>query len=155
MNKTLHYIKLTLLLIFGFFLTIFMIKSFKVAFDKNINYSLSYHIISICILYVTYLVLDIYDTFKKRSYLYNTKHNIISIIAIVIILLLFIRTLYDPSFLSNVHNLKSYYGDISNYYFYYLFELNIAYIESNTLYIDIILGLLIVYRFINYKKSTK
>lgn len=154
MNKILHYTKITLLLILTFFLTIFMIKSFKAAIKLD-EYSISYHLISISILFIIYLSLSIYDTFKKKDYLYNTKHNIISIIVIVIILLLFIRTLYDPSFLANVSNIKSYYPIDVTEYCYYLFELNIAYIESNTLYIDILLGLLILYRFLNHKKSTK
>lgn len=152
MNKLLNYLKIALLLTLTIFITIFMFKSFRAAIKLDF-YTVSYHLISICILFIAYLALNIYDFFKKKSYLYNTKHNIISIVCITIILLLFIRVLYDPTFLANVPNFNSYYSDKIDYYYY--FELNIAYIESNTLYIDIILGLLIVYRFINYKKSTK
>lgn len=155
MNKTLHYIKLTLLLVLAFFLTIFMIKSIRTTIKID-EYSISYQLISICILFVGYVALTIYDIFKKKTYLYNKRHNIISIIGIATILLLFIRTLYDPSFLSNVSNLESHYGiEFKHYYRYYFFELNIAFIESSTLYIDIVLSLLILYRFLNYKKSTK
>ena len=143
---------MALLLTLTIFITIFMVKSFKAAIKLDF-YTVSYHLISICILFITYLGLNIYDFIKNKSYLHNTKHNIISIVCITIILLLFIRVLYDQTFLANVSNFHSYYSDRLDYYYY--FELNIAYIESNTLYIDIVLGLLILYRFLNHKKSTK
>lgn len=154
MNKFSKCLRILIIIALTVFISIFMFKTIRCVM-KIEEYSISYQIVSLCIFFIAYLVLNIKDIIKNSKINNNTKYNVLSCIALLIISLLFIRALYDPSFLANVKNYKvNRVVNTGKLYYSYFFQYNIMYIESNVLYIDLLFVLLILYRFVN-KKSTK
>ncbi len=154
MNKFFKYLRILIVIALTVFISIFMFKTLR-CIKKIEEYNISYQIISLCICFIIYIALNIKDLIKRDKINNNTRYNILSCVALLIISLLFIRALYDPSFLANVKNYRI--GRVVNtgkIYYNYFFQYNIMYIESNVIYIDLLLILLILYRYVN-KKSTK
>ena len=148
MNNLLKYFRILLTILLMVFISIFMYKTIK-SIIKIDAYGISYQLISICFIFFIFLVFTIKDIIKKEIINTNSWYNVLSCIALLIVLLIFLRVLYDPSFIVNVKEKL----DIP-YFKTYFFQYSITYIESHTLYINLLFILIMLYRHINLK-STK
>lgn len=148
MNNLLKYLRILLTIILAVFISLFMYKTIK-SIIKIDSYGISYQLLSICIVFLIFIVFFIKDIVKKEKININTRYNILCCVALLVILLIFLRVLYDPSFIVNVKQKLN----IPNFK-YYFFQYSITYIESHTIYINLLFILLMIYRHINLK-STK
>lgn len=100
-------------------------------------------------MYLLYIVLNIKDIIKKNKIDKDKKYNIIQIVMLLIMILIFLRTLYDPSF---IYNSSKYIGILKELNQGYLEESRdqtILYLLQNIPYFIGLLILLLIYRKIN------
>lgn len=133
MDKFLLVIKNILLIISVVLLELF-IKEF---------YFATFQLFLFKILLLIVLFLSIKDLIQKNNI--GNKYNILSIVSFVFISFIFLRSLYDPSF---IYNSKYYIGTAFNSYK----DINFYYTIQNMPYLITMLALLIGYREINIKK---
>ena len=142
MSKIIRYI---LTLILTTLITIYTIKN-------NITGQSYFVFLSI---YLLYIVLNIKDIIKNNKIDKDKKYNIIQIVMLSIMILIFLRTLYDPSF---IYNSSKYIGILKELEQGYLEESRdqtILYLLQNIPYFIGLLILLLIYRKINmeYQES--
>lgn len=125
----------------------------------NIKYISIYGLSSIGILIYLILLLILLICFIKdfiNKIEINRKYDILFIVVEVIISLILIRTLYDPSFIYNSNYYSNIIGKLnSNYYSSNLSDtqyINLLYLNQNSLYFIILLVLLLMYRKLNMPK---
>lgn len=148
MNKLIKIFKYILLILLFILISIFVYKFY-------LKYPLSFTgimfklntIIMYILLFVIY-IFNIMDLFRKKHKINNeSKYNLITIIGIIPVIIIFIRILFDKTILSNIST-----GYISKEL---LIKEGYSFIEYNSYIIIIISILLILYRIINVRKSTK
>ena len=107
-----------------------------------------------CFIYVAllfiFIILNIKDYIKKNKIQYDNKYNLISIISLLMMLFILLRTLYDTNFIYNSSNVKLLTGieNIEESLKYY----NILYFYQNLWWFILLFGLLFLYRKINMDK---
>lgn len=141
MSKIIRYILTTILTI--------LITMYTLRFGMQ---SLSYFIfISI---YILYLILNIKDLIRKNKIIDNKKFNILSIISLSIMILIFARTLFDPSFIYNSHKYLNEIKQIENGIYVEETQYQvILYLLQNVYYFIGLILLLLIYRTINMEKQ--
>lgn len=126
----------------------------------NIKYISIYGLTSIgffiyLILVSILLISFIKDLIDKKEV--NKTYDILFIIVEIIISLIFIRTLYDPSFIYNSNYYISIIGELKNGHFGSNLSdiqyINLLYLDQNSWYFIILLVLLLAYRKINMPKT--
>lgn len=100
-------------------------------------------------IYLLYIILNIKDIIKKNTINENKKYNILQIISLSIMTFVFIRTLYDPSFLINSSKYKSILKELGEGYFEEAQDQTILYLLQNMPYFIGLLVLSLIYRKIN------
>jgi len=104
-------------------------------------------------IFLLYIILSIKDIIKKNKIDNNKKYNILQIIMILIMILVFIRTLYDPSFLINSTKYTSKLKDLGEEYLVEAQDQTILYLLQNIPYFIGLLILSLIYRKINMEKQ--
>lgn len=104
-------------------------------------------------LYILYILLSIKDIIKKNNIKDNKKYNILQIIVLSIMTLVFIRTLYDPSFLYNSKYLKQLKEIQNGIYVENAQYETILYLLQNINYFIALIILILIYRKINMEKQ--
>lgn len=145
MNKALSITKSTLGIIIAILIIIF-IKEYTYI---NINFLLFSALFSILI------ITNIKDYIMKNKIQLNNIYNILSIITLSIIIIIFLRTLYDPNL---IYNSSNYVNQVKERFINsnYLDELkwyNTLYLYQNLLYFLVLLTSLLIYRKINMEKQ--
>lgn len=100
-------------------------------------------------IYLLYIILNIKDIIKKNTINENKKYNILQIISLLIMIFIFLRTLYDPSFLINSSKYKSILKELGEGYFEEAQDQTILYLLQNIPYFIGLLILSLIYRKIN------
>lgn len=100
-------------------------------------------------IYLLYIILNIKDIIKKNKINENRKYNLLQIISLLIMIFIFLRTLYDPSFLINSSKYKSILKELGEGYFEEAQEQTILYLLQNIPYFIGLLILSLIYRKIN------
>ena len=144
MHKTLEIIKNILLTI----LTLLIIKYITI-FHNFVTFG---YILFLTLFSLT-LILTIKDYIKKNKIQKDKTYLIIQIISFSIISFIFIRTLYDKSFLYNSKQyvnefLLNHPNEIDT-----LKQYNVLYLYQNMMYFIILLSLTLIYRKINIEKK--
>ena len=144
MNKILEIIKNTLLAL----LTLLIIKYISIFHNfVTIGYIL------FLTLYSLTLIITIKDYIKKNKIQKDKTYILIQIITLTIITFIFLRTLYDNSF---IYNSKQY---VNEFLINHpnetdtLKQYNVLYLYQNTFYFIILLSLSLIYRKINIEKE--
>lgn len=104
-------------------------------------------------IYLLYIILNIKDIIKKNKINENKKYNLLQIISLLIMIFIFLRTLYDPSFLINSSKYKSILKELGEGYFEEAQEQTILYLLQNIPYFIGLLILSLIYRKINMEKQ--
>ena len=100
-------------------------------------------------IYLLYIILNIKDIIKKNKINENKKYNLLQIISLLIMIFIFLRTLYDPSFLINSSKYKSILKELGEGYFEEAQDQTILYLLQNIPYFIGLLILSLIYRKIN------
>ena len=100
-------------------------------------------------IYLLYIILNIKDIIKNNKINENKKYNLLQIISLLIMIFVFLRTLYDPSFLINSSKYKSILKELSEGYFEEAQDQTILYLLQNIPYFIGSLILSLIYRKIN------
>ncbi|MBQ8892453.1 MAG: hypothetical protein IJ068_06305 [Bacilli bacterium] len=150
MNKFMHIIKIIL---------IFLLVYFQIIFEYKFGYNINFFKITFIILEIMYIILTIKDLIKKENILKDKKYLILQIIVLIITNLIYIRCLYDKSF---IYNNKTYYLELVNYFKMhnsneniYLKDINIYYLHQNFIYFNILFISLLIYHKVNLKEMDK
>lgn len=138
MNKILNILKY----IFSFILIIF-----NIIYIHNFGLTSIYYLIYIG-LFSFFIVLLILDLIKKNKINLNNKYNFLCIFVLVVMLLIFFRTLCDTNFLYNNLNYRELYL-INNID---IKLSNILYVSQNSMYFIMLMILLCIYHKINSDK---
>ena len=106
-------------------------------------------------IYILYITLSIKDIIKNNKIKENKKYNTLQIIALAIMILVFIRTLYDPSFIYNSKYLEQLKQIENGIYVENAQYETKLYLLQNINYFIGLLILLLIYRKINmeYQES--
>lgn len=133
MNKGLMIIRI-LLLILVCFLNIY-------CYSNLVNYG---HLLFLILLFII-VVLTIKDIIKKNSINNNRMYTFIFILSFLIISYVLYRSGFDKSLFFNKYTSNLYGGDFSEY--------KMLYLGQNTIYFNVMLILLLVFRKINGKNN--
>ena len=104
-------------------------------------------------IYLLYIILNIKDIIKKNKINENKKYNILQIISLSIMIFVFIRTLYDPSFLINSSKYANKLKELGEGYLEEAQYQTILYLLQNIPYFIGLLILSLIYRKINMEKQ--
>lgn len=104
-------------------------------------------------IYIIYILLNIKDIIRKNKINDNKKYNILQIIVLLIMTLIFIRTLYDPSFIYNSKYLEQLKQIENGIYVENAQYETILYLHQNIGYFITLILLLLFYRKINMEKQ--
>ena len=104
-------------------------------------------------IYLLYIILNIKDIIKKNTINENKKYNILQIISLSIMIFVFIRTLYDPSFLINSSKYANKLKELGEGYLEEAQYQTILYLLQNIPYFIGLLILSLIYRKINMEKQ--
>ena len=149
MNKLLNIIRHILLILLLVFIGLFIYKYYL---DVSLNQTgivFTFEIIlTYFLLFIFYLscILDIFV--KKYKVKDMNRYNKVIIIGIIPILIIFGRMLFDSTIISNLKPI-----DIINKYF--LIGTGYSFFEHNIYVIIILIILMLTYKFINLRKSTR
>lgn len=145
MNKFFKIFKHALLIALTIIVILF-IKKYKFDITRR-PYVFSWREVVLLGLFIIYLAFDIYDLIKFKKDNRSTMYYIVNSLALLTMISVFGRCVFDPSIIANMKNLSksmmyhcSMYGFELMYFFHHYFEALII--------------LLLVYRF-SCKKSTK
>ena len=144
MNKILEIIKNILLIL----LTLLIIKYITVFND----YVTLEYIIFLALFSLT-LIITIKDYIKKNKIQKDKTYQLISIISLTIISFIFVRTLYDKSFIYNSKEYVEEYLKKNPTEIDFLKQYNVLYLYQNMIYFIILLSLKLIYRKINMEKQ--
>ncbi|MGM9849854.1 MAG: hypothetical protein ACI31V_03035 [Bacilli bacterium] len=100
-------------------------------------------------IYLLYIILNIKDIIKKNKIKDNKKYNLLQIISLLIMIFIFLRTLYDPSFLINSSKYKSVLKELGKGYLEEAQDQTILYLLQNIPYFIGLIILSLIYRKIN------
>jgi len=100
-------------------------------------------------IYLLYIILNIKDIIKKNKIKDNKKYNLLQIISLSIMIFVFIRTLYDPSFLINSSKYANKLKELGEGYLEEAQDQTILYLLQNIPYFIGLLILSLIYRKIN------
>lgn len=144
MNKILEIIKNILLTL----LTIIIVRYITIFHDfVTLEYIIFLALISLTI------ILTIKDYIKKNKIQKEKTYLLISIISLLIISFIFIRTLYDKSFIYNSKEYVDEYLKTKPTEIDILKQYNVLYLYQNMIYFIILLSLSLIYRKINMEKQ--
>lgn len=104
-------------------------------------------------IYLLYIILNIKDIIKKNKINENKKYNLLQIISLSIMIFVFIRTLYDPSFLINSSKYANKLKELGEGYLEEAQYQTILYLLQNIPYFIGLLILSLIYRKINMEKQ--
>jgi len=104
-------------------------------------------------IYVLYILLNIKDIIKKNAINQNKKYNMLQIIVLLIMILIFVRTLYDPTFIVNSQKNLVQLKKIGIEYLDEVQYQPIFYLSQNMIYFIGLILLLLIYRKINMEKQ--
>lgn len=104
-------------------------------------------------IYVLYILLNIKDIIKKNAINQNKKYNMLQIIVLLIMILIFARTLYDPTFIVNSQKNLVQLKKIGIEYLDEVQYQPIFYLSQNMIYFIGLILLLLIYRKINMEKQ--
>ncbi len=144
MNKILEIIKNILLIL----LTLLIIKYITIFND----YVTLEYIIFLALFSLT-LIITIKDYIKKNKIQKDKTYQLISIISLTIISFIFVRTLYDKSFIYNSKEYVEEYLKNNPTERDFLKQYNVLYLYQNMIYFIILLSLKLIYRKINMEKQ--
>ena len=144
MNKTIELIKNILLIL----LTLLIIKYTTLFHD----YVTLEYIIFLALFSLT-LTITIKDYIKKNKIQKDKTYQLITIISLSIISFIFIRTLYDKSFVYNSKQYVEEYLKNNPTEIDFLKQYNVLYLYQNMIYFITLLSLTLIYRKINMKKQ--
>lgn len=100
-------------------------------------------------IYLLYIILNIKDIIKKNKINENKKYNQLQIISLLIMIFIFLRTLYDPSFLINSSKYTSKLKELGEDFLEEAQNQTILYLLQNIPYFIGLLILSLIYRKIN------
>lgn len=100
-------------------------------------------------IYLLYIILNIKDIIKKNKIKDNKKYNILQIISLLIMIFIFLRTLYDPSFLINSSKYANKLKELGEGYLEEAQYQTILYLLQNIPYFIGLIILSLIYRKIN------
>lgn len=148
MDKIYKYVKYVLLIFLAVLIGVFVYKFYiKYSLSKT-GIQLTLNIVIMLISLFLLYVMNILDLFLKKLKVINSlKYNLISIIGLIPINIIFFRILFDKTIITNVKSniiIKE-----------LLIREGHSFIEYNSYIIIAIIFLLILYRLINTRKSTK
>ena len=129
-----------------FLLTILFIYEYKFKFERR-SYIFVYKDFAILIIFVIYLLLNLYDLFCLKKHRFSSKYYISNIVGLLSIILVIGRSVFDKTIISNVGNLTVFQG-------YYCSNIGKQFVSSYYIYFKLIILLFIIFRFID-KESTK
>lgn len=148
MNKVFKYIRYILLIILVILFSIFVYKFYIQYKPSKTGIQFTLNIVIMLIALFLLFVMNIWDLLSKKFKVINSlKYNLISIIGLIPINIVFFRILFDKTIITNVKS------NIITKEF--LIKEGHSFIEYNSYIIIIIIFLLILYRLINTRKSTK
>lgn len=148
MNNIVKYIKITLLTTLAFLTGMYIFRFYILYPPKKTGIELNIYVVIMLILLILLFLINIIDIFVKKYKVYDKfKYNLITIIGIIPINIIFVRLLFDKSIIANVKS-----NIITNDV---LIGQGHSFIEYNSFIIIIITFLLITYRLVNNRKSTK
>ena len=104
-------------------------------------------------IYVLYILLNIKDIIKKNAINQNKKYNMLQIIVLLIMIVIFARTLYDPTFIVNSQKNLVQLKKIGIEYLDEVQYQPIFYLSQNMIYFIGLILLLLIYRKINMEKQ--
>lgn len=104
-------------------------------------------------IYLLYIILNVKDIIKKNQIDKKKKYNTIQILSLLIMIFIFIRTLYDPSFLINSTKYLEQIKELGNEYLDSAQYQTIFYLLQNMPYFIGLLALLLIYRKINMERQ--
>lgn len=104
-------------------------------------------------IYLLYIILNVKDIIKKNQIDKKKKYNTIQILSLLIMIFIFIRTLYDPSFLINSTKYLEQIKELGNEYLDSAQYQTIFYLLQNMPYFIGLLVLLLIYRKINMERQ--
>ena len=104
-------------------------------------------------IYVIYILLNIKDINTKNAINQNKKYNMLQIIVLLIMILIFVRTLYDPTFIVNSQKNLVQLKKIGIEYLDEVQYQPIFYLSQNMIYFIGLILLLLIYRKINMEKQ--
>lgn len=104
-------------------------------------------------IYLLYIILNIKDIIKKNKIKDNKKYNLLQIISLLIMIFIFLRTLYDPSFLINSSKYANKLKELGEGYLEEAKDQTILYLLQNIPYFIGLLILSLIYRKINMEKQ--
>ena len=104
-------------------------------------------------IYLLYIILNIKDIIKKNKINENKKYNLLQIISLLIMIFIFLRTLYDPSFLINSSKYANKLKELGEGYLEEAKDQTILYLLQNMPYFIGLIILLLIYRKINMEKQ--
>ena len=104
-------------------------------------------------IYLLYIILNIKDIIKKNKINENKKYNLLQIISLLIMIFIFLRTLYDPSFLINSSKYANKLKELGEGYLEEAQYQTILYLLQNIPYFIGLLILSLIYRKINMEKQ--
>ena len=136
-------IKYILTLILTILITLYTIKNGMIGLNYFIFLSI----------YLLYIILTLKDIIKRNSIDNNKNYNILQIIVAAIMLIVFIRTIYDPSFLINSQKYSSILKELGPEYLDEAIFQATQYLLQNMIYFIGLLILLLIYRKINMEKQ--
>ena len=148
MSKILPKLKYILLIVLLVLIGLFVYR-YYIKYSRNQTaIEITLKMIVMYILLGIYYIINIKNLFRKKSKINNPfKYHLVNIIGILPIIVVFTRMMIDPTIISNI---KSSFVEKG-----FLIGQGYSFIEYNSLVIIIILILLIVYHFLNIRKSTK
>ena len=100
-------------------------------------------------IYLIYIILNIKDIIKKNTINENKKYNLLQIISLLIMIFIFLRTLYDPSFLINSSKYANKLKELGEGYLEEAKDQTILYLIQNIPYFIGLIILSLIYRKIN------
>ena len=100
-------------------------------------------------IYLIYIILNIKDIIKKNKINENKKYNLLQIISLLIMIFIFLRTLYDPSFLINSSKYANKLKELGEGYLEEAKDQTILYLIQNIPYFIGLIILSLIYRKIN------
>lgn len=131
------------------FLVSFLMFKYIIAFDV-----VGIDFVIYALVFLGYLFVAIKDYVQKNKIRYNKNYNILIIITLFIISFIFIRTLYDTSFIYNDNNCIKLINDNypNNSYIDEIKYDSMLYLYQNLIYFILLFIMIFIYRRVNMEK---
>lgn len=149
MDKFIKIIKYIFLITLLVFIGLFIYKYYLEYPMKKTNITITAEVVVMFISLIILFIINILDLLSKKQKVRNVnRYNLLTVISLVPINLIFFRMLFDNTLLSNVKPTQYITKE-------FLLQNGYLFINNNSIVIIVIVTLLVIYRCINLKKSTK